>query len=117
MRRRVVAALNAGMKQVEAVRVFGVSRGALNNWLRAWRDGNVHMADTMAFTINGPTCDSSDTLPGLVELPTDIRPGDYLEFGNIGAYSLSGRTDFNGYHSDQIVTITSESELPPSLPE
>ncbi len=85
--------------------------------LRAWRDGNVHMADTMAFTINGPTCDSSDTLPGLVELPTDIRPGDYLEFGNIGAYSLSGRTDFNGYHSDQIVTITSESELPPSLPE
>jgi len=39
LRRRVVAALNAGMKQIEAVRVFGVSRAALNNWLRAWREG------------------------------------------------------------------------------
>ena len=39
LRRRVVAALNAGMKQVEAARVFGVSRAALNNWLRAWREG------------------------------------------------------------------------------
>jgi diaminopimelate decarboxylase len=34
-----------------------------------------------------------------------MRPGDYLEFGNIGAYSLSGRTRFNGHFSDNIVTI------------
>lgn len=39
LRRRAVAALNAGMKQIEAARVFGVSRAALNNWLRAWRGG------------------------------------------------------------------------------
>ena len=39
LRRRVVAALNGGMKQLQAVRVFGVSRAALNNWLRAWREG------------------------------------------------------------------------------
>ena len=39
LRRRVVAALNDGMKQIQAVRVFGVSRAALNNWLRSWREG------------------------------------------------------------------------------
>jgi len=64
---------------------------------------------------NGPTCDSTDTLPGPVPLPADIRAGDYLEFGNIGAYSISGRTDYNGYYSDRIVTITSPSEVPPLI--
>ena len=83
--------------------------------VRTFRDGHVHSGETMPFTVNGPTCDSEDTLPGKVELPVDIRPGDHLEFGNIGAYSLSGRTDFNCYYSDHVVTITSESEYPPSL--
>ena len=83
--------------------------------VRTFRDGQPLEGATMEFTINGPTCDSTDTLPGLVPLPVDIRAGDYLEFGNIGAYSLSGRTDFNGYYSDRIVTITSLSEKPPSL--
>ena len=83
--------------------------------VRTFRDGQLHTGDKTAFTVNGPTCDSDDTLPGKVELPADIRPGDYLEFGSIGAYSLSGRTDFNGHYSDHIVTITDESEFPPSL--
>jgi len=83
--------------------------------VRTFRDGQPLEGATMEFTINGPTCDSTDTLPGLVPLPVDIRAGDYLEFGNIGAYSLSGRTDFNGFYSDRIVTITSLSEKPPSL--
>ena len=39
LRRRAVAAVNGGMKQVQAVRVFGVSRAALHNWLRTWREG------------------------------------------------------------------------------
>ena len=85
--------------------------------VRAFRAGELHTGDTMAFTINGPTCDSDDTLPGKVDLPQDIRIGDHLEFGNIGAYSLSGRSDFNGFYSDHIVTITSESDRPPFLPE
>ena len=84
---------------------------------RAFRDGRPLAGEKMLFTVNGPTCDSEDTLPGKVELPIDIRAGDHLEFGGIGAYSLSGRTDFNGYYSDRIVTITAESEYPPSVPD
>jgi len=65
--------------------------------------------------VHGPTCDSTDTLPGLVPLPDDIRAGDYLEFGNIGAYSLGGRTDYNGFYSDRIVNITSPTAMPPEV--
>jgi len=51
--------------------------------------------------------------PGRAHLPDDIRSGDYLEFGNIGAYSLSGRTRFNGHYSERIVEITSPDATPP----
>ena len=85
--------------------------------VRTYRDGKPHEGETMEFLINGPTCDSTDTLPGLVPLPTDIRPGDYLEFGNIGAYSIGGRTNYNGFYSDRIVSITSPSERPPKVQE
>ncbi len=83
--------------------------------VRTYRDGKPLEGATMEFQINGPTCDSTDTLPGLVPLPVDIHPGDYLEFGNIGAYSLSGRTDYNGFYSDRIVKITSPTERPPAV--
>jgi ornithine decarboxylase len=81
--------------------------------VRAYRDGKPLGGERMDFQVNGPTCDSTDTLPGLVPLPVDIRAGDYLEFGNIGAYSIGGRTDYNGFYSDRIVEITSPTELPP----
>jgi len=71
----------------------------------AWRDGRVLEGKTVPFRLFGPTCDSSDVLPGLVDLPGDLRTGDYLHFGNIGAYSLSGRTRFNGHFSDRLVEI------------
>lgn len=73
--------------------------------IRAFRDGREMPRGSRPFKLFGPTCDGTDVLPGQVELPEDMRPGDYLEFGNIGAYSLSGRTSFNGHFSDDIVTI------------
>jgi len=83
--------------------------------VRTYRNSKPLIGETMEFQINGPTCDSTDTLPGPVQLPIDIRPGDHLEFGNIGAYSLSGRTDYNGFYSNRIVTITSPTERPPAV--
>jgi ornithine decarboxylase len=85
--------------------------------VRTYRDAKPLEGETIEFQVNGPTCDSTDTLPGLMHLPADIRTGDHLEFGNIGAYSLGGRTDYNGFYSDRIVTITSPSERPPAVQE
>ena len=81
--------------------------------VRLWRDGQLHESTGASFQLNGPTCDGTDTLPGTVELPDDVRPGDHLEFGHIGAYSLSGRTDFNGYYSDNVVIIDGDGAQPP----
>lgn len=82
--------------------------------VRAWRDARPLGGATAVFTLYGPTCDAFDVLPGSVELPAEIRVGDYLEFGRIGAYSLAGRTRFNGHHSDRIVTISGGSAAPPT---
>jgi ornithine decarboxylase len=70
-----------------------------------YRNREVHHAPLRPFTLFGPTCDAFDVLPGKIELPEDIRAGDYLEFSNIGAYSLAGRTRFNQHYSDTIVCI------------
>ena len=74
--------------------------------VKAYRQGSEMGGHVRSFKLYGPTCDGTDVLPGAVELPADIGPGDYLEFGNIGAYSLSGRTNFNGHYSDEIVSIS-----------
>jgi ornithine decarboxylase len=80
---------------------------------RVFRAGRALSDDTRAFRVFGPTCDSTDELPAKVELPADIDVGDHIEFGSIGAYSLSGRTDFNGFYSDNVVSINGESSRPP----
>ena len=84
---------------------------------RAFRDGEALRGETGSFRLYGPTCDASDALPGEVDLPGGIRAGDCLEFGQMGAYSLSGRTRFNGLYSDRIVRISRpEAEPPPPAP-
>jgi ornithine decarboxylase len=69
--------------------------------------------ETRPFRLFGPTCDSQDEMPARVELPADIDVGDHIEFGSIGAYSLSGRTNFNGFYSDDVVSVNGEHAQPP----
>ena len=55
-----------------------------------------------AFDFYGPTCDSMDHMKGPFLLPNNIKEGDYIELGQLGAYGLTFRTQFNGYYSDEI---------------
>ena len=48
------------------------------------------------FVLAGPTCDSVDVM-GRVQLPCDIAVGDRLYVQNMGAYSSSCSSDFNGF--------------------
>ncbi len=79
----------------------------------SYRNGRPLQGPTQRYRLYGPTCDSADMMPGEVPLPVDIREGDYIEFGGLGAYSLSGRTDFNGHYSKHIVRITGADQHPP----
>lgn len=88
-------------------------RGHLGYPCRAFRNGRPLSGETKSFRVFGPTCDSTDELPAKVELPEGIDVGDHIEFGSIGAYSLSGRTNFNGFYSEHVVSITNDRSLPP----
>ena len=52
------------------------------------------------FRAYGPTCDSADVLPRPVLLPNSIANGDYILFDAMGAYTVSSRSNFNGYFPD-----------------
>jgi len=57
------------------------------------------------FRVFGPTCDGSDELSGLVELPADMAEGDWIEIGQHGAYGACLRSDFNGLHQSRTVAV------------
>jgi ornithine decarboxylase len=49
------------------------------------------------FQLYGPTCDSADQMPGPFWLPDDVREGDHVEIGMLGAYGVAMATRFNGF--------------------
>lgn len=60
------------------------------------------------FGFYGPTCDSLDTMKGPFYLPENIAEGDYIEIGQLGAYSRSIRTDFNGFNKNLQIEVSDE---------
>ena len=65
-------------------------------------NGRVQSKKLTAFNFFGPTCDSMDYMKGPFLLPNNIKEGDYIELGQLGAYGLTFRTKFNGFYSDEI---------------
>ncbi len=60
------------------------------------------------FGFYGPTCDSLDTMKGPFYLPENINEGDYIEIGQLGAYSKSLRTEFNGFNKNLQIEVLDE---------
>jgi len=54
----------------------------------------------------GPTCDSIDHMPGPFWLPEDVREGDYIEIGMLGAYGVAMNTRFNGFGDAETVEVS-----------
>jgi ornithine decarboxylase len=63
------------------------------------------------FVLFGPTCDSVDRMAGPWTLPEDVREGDWIEIGQLGAYGSALRTGFNGFDRAQLVEV----DAPPLL--
>lgn len=91
--------------------------------VRAIRDGClVDEEYGQEFSFYGPTCDSIDAIVRPYLLPGSMKAGDYIEFGQLGAYGDTMRTNFNGfgYRDEIIVTDESmlsffETQIPPSI--
>ena len=72
---------------------------------RAIRDGKTSGGPIKSWKVFGPTCDPLDVLPHRLDLPADLREGDFIEFGMLGAYGISTMTNFNGYGGNSVVCI------------
>ena len=68
-------------------------------------DGRVQSKKLTSFSFFGPTCDSLDYMKGPFLLPNNIKEGDYIELGQLGAYGLTFRTNFNGFYSNEIFEV------------
>jgi ornithine decarboxylase len=76
---------------------------------RLIKNGKILSKKLTAFNFYGPTCDSMDYMKGPFLLPNNIRENDYIELGQLGAYGLTFRTQFNGYYSNEIYEVEDNS--------
>ena len=66
------------------------------------RSGEAHLP----FSFSGPTCDGYDLMPGPFWLPPEVAEGDWIELGQLGAYSASMRSQFHSFQGfDEIKSI------------
>jgi len=81
--------------------------GVLNFVLptRMISNGRMTSKKLTSFSLYGPTCDSADFMKGPFILPNNLKEGDYIEIGQLGAYALTFRTKFNGFYSDKIYEV------------
>ena len=68
-------------------------------------NGRIISKKLTSFDFYGPTCDSMDYMKGPFLLPNNIKENDYIELGQLGAYGLTFRTQFNGFFSDEIFEV------------
>jgi len=71
--------------------------------IRAAGDTEAHEAE---FRLLGPTCDPIDEIATPYLLPVDIREGDFIEFGMLGAYGTAMATSFNGFGRTETVMVS-----------
>ncbi len=71
-------------------------------------NGRIQSKKLTPFNFYGPTCDSMDFMKGPFLLPNNIKEGDYIELGQLGAYGLTFRTKFNGFYSDEIFELADQ---------
>ncbi|MDA7795857.1 type III PLP-dependent enzyme [Candidatus Pelagibacter sp.] len=75
---------------------------------RLIKNGKIVSKKLTAFNFYGPTCDSMDYMKGPFLLPNNIKENDYIELGQLGAYGLTFRTQFNGFYSNEIYEVEDE---------
>ena len=68
-------------------------------------NGRMASKKLTSYSLYGPTCDSSDYMQGPFVMPNNLKEGDYIEIGQLGAYSLTFRTKFNGFYSNEIYEV------------
>ena len=67
--------------------------------------------DLIPYSFYGPTCDSLDYMQGPFYLPSDVKEGNYIEIGQVGAYGRTLSTGFNGFTQEDGVIPVSDKPI------
>ncbi|KAJ5775358.1 uncharacterized protein N7511_000369 [Penicillium nucicola] len=62
-------------------------------------NGKSEKPDEYRYSVWGPTCDSTDCVVRDVTLKSEVKIGDWLKYKNMGAYTTTTATEFNGFSS------------------
>jgi ornithine decarboxylase len=73
--------------------------------IRLGEGGADAAAQSVDFALFGPTCDSADRMKGPFRLPADMREGDWIELGQLGAYGACLSSQFNGFGPAPLVEV------------
>ena len=76
--------------------------------VRRLTDGLTSAQDLSTFSFWGPTCDSIDFMKGPFLLPRDMKEGDYIEIGQLGAYGRTLSSSFCGFGEYKDVLLEDE---------
>ncbi|HYD98685.1 MAG TPA: type III PLP-dependent enzyme, partial [Alphaproteobacteria bacterium] len=74
--------------------------------------GGVAAGPLAEFSFFGPTCDSADRMKGPFLLPASVQEGDWIEIGQMGAYTTALRTQFNGFYPELFIHVDDPAYLP-----
>ncbi|KAF3016078.1 hypothetical protein E8E15_006789 [Penicillium rubens] len=64
------------------------------------------------YSIWGPTCDSTDCVVREVTFDSEVKVGDWLKYKNMGAYTSTTATQFNGFSSTYDTFYINSETLP-----
>ncbi|KAJ5148516.1 hypothetical protein N7448_000094 [Penicillium atrosanguineum] len=64
------------------------------------------------YSIWGPTCDSVDCVVKDARFNSEVKVGDWLRYDNMGAYTTTTSTQFNGFNSSHETFYVSSETLP-----
>lgn len=85
-------------------------KGFLSNALMFWTQAVGSSELRYRSVIWGPTCDCIDKLVDNYWIP-ELHIGDWLLIDNMGAYTVTSCTDFNGFERAQIHPVVSAKTL------
>ena len=68
-------------------------------------------SNLIPYSFYGPTCDTLDYMKGPFYLPQEVKEGDYIEIGQMGAYGRTMATAFNGFMPEKEIRVVNDEPL------
>ncbi|KAK5998529.1 Ornithine decarboxylase [Cladobotryum mycophilum] len=75
-------------------------------------DGRPRKATHHAYKIWGPTCDSSDCVTRRASFSCEVKINDWLVYRDMGAYTLTTATEFNGFLNKACTVYVNSDQQP-----